>query len=217
MPPCGGACRSRPRARAYRALGRSGVRRAPEHRPRGRRHRGVRRRLLLGRRGRVRARQRGAVRRLGLRRRHCSLPHLRAGELGYHRPRRVGARGLRSRRGELRAAAQCVLHRRARSHRVESPGTRCRHPVPLDRLLPQRGAAPRDGRLCGRTDEREDLLEADRHRDRSVAGFLPRGGLPSWSTTLRSWCGSGGNSRRCTGPASARRAPGCVPAPDGAS
>ncbi len=95
----------------------------------------LRGRLLLGHPGGLPARQGRHRRDVGLRRRLGRERQVRAGQRRRHRPRRIGAGHLRPVAGDVRAAPEGLLLRRAQSDRAESPGGRRGHPVPIGRLL----------------------------------------------------------------------------------
>ena len=149
---------------------------------RGRRHRqrqrhadrGVRRRLLLGRAGRVPA---GAGRLAGglrIRRRQGLDCEVRDGHQRHDRPRRVGEDHLRPEEGELRHAAAHLLLGRARPDPAQPPGSRRRLALPLGRVLRRRRRKRR------------------RPRNTSPSSTPPR------STAARSsprWCRSPSSSR----------------------
>ena len=98
---------------------------------------GLRRRLLLVRRGRLPPTRRRAGRHQRLCRRHRRHGQLRGGLDRTDRPRRGRPDRLRSAEDLLRAVAQGPL-RHPRSHDAEPPGQRRRHAVSLGHLLRRR-------------------------------------------------------------------------------
>src|SRR6185437_10327824 len=94
------------------------------------------------------------------------------------RPRRSGARRLRIREGELRAAAQELLGV-ARSYAGHETGKRCGYAVPVGDL--QRGCtAARDGRAIEAhlpAPPQRGRLGDDYHRNPCRTAVLLRGGL----------------------------------------
>ncbi len=125
------------------------------------RHRDLRRRLLLVRGGRFRQGRGGGRDHLGLYRRPHRQSHLRAGGARGHRSRRGGRDRVRSRQGDLPAAARRVLAQH-RSAGEGPPVLRSRQPVSQRDLLSRRRAAPAGGSFEGR--RRGPLQAADRDR-----------------------------------------------------
>ena len=93
------------------------------HQASGDRGRGLRRWLLLGRAGCVRACEGRDAGGLRLRGRPCRQPGLRTGQHGHDRPCRVGQRDLRSRSDQLWNVVADLLFGGARSHAGGPPGT----------------------------------------------------------------------------------------------
>ena len=104
-----------------------------ERRPR---HRDRRRRLLLGRPGRVPARRRRRERGVGLCRRHRRQSGLPFGERRHDRPRRGGRDQVRPGQGQLRQAPPDLLLGRPQPDGAQPPGTGRRHRSTARRSTP---------------------------------------------------------------------------------
>ena len=136
------------------------------------------RRMLLGRGGRVRARQGRHPGGVGLRRRPGGHSHVWAGEHRPHRPCRIGAHFLRPCAHQLRTAAEGVFFRRARSDRTEPAGAGHRHAIPVGDLLCQRGPEAGGRRLHRPTAGGRCVSRPHRHPGRAPEGLLRCRGLP---------------------------------------
>src|SRR3954451_13890052 len=167
----------------------------------------LRRRLLLGRRGRVPPDRRRDEDRGRLRRWPSQKPELPGRLLAHDRPRRGGRGHLRPRARLLRAAARGLLEQ-AQPDAEEPPGLGHRRSVPLGGLLPRRGAA-RGGRAVeGRPRRLGPLPQARRHPDRAGTDVLPRRRVPP---ALPGEAGALELHDAARGSLLARRAPGLIP------
>src|SRR4051812_1935893 len=156
------------------------------HRVHRERDRDLRRRLLLGRGGRVPPRRRRHRHPRRLHRRPHRASDLPPGLRAPHRPRRGGRGHLRPGAGQLRGAARALLGRPRPDH-AQPPGRRHRLSVPLRDLLHlTRAGSDRDQvarRAAGpaRAERRPRPAQApppDRHADRAGHHVLARRGLP---------------------------------------
>ena len=136
------------------------------------------RRLLLGRAGRLPARQGREQRRLRLRRRRAEDRRLRNRQQRRHRPRRKRRGDLRPQTGVLRQDPADLFRRGARPDAAQPPGARYGHAIPLGDFPAERGAGQDREGLHRPARRRARLQEADRHQDRHhEGGVLPGRGL----------------------------------------
>ena len=157
----------------------------------------VRRRVLLGRAGRLPARHGRDQRGLGLRRRQQGQRPLRDGGRRRQRSRRGRADHVRSAPGQLRRAAADLLLGRARPDPAQSPGAGRRDAVPVDDL-PGRREAGRGGEGLHRAVERRPRLRrADRHDHRAGSAVLSGRGLPPGLPHAASWRSPTSRSTTC--------------------
>ena len=202
---------------------------------RGTPHRGVRRRLFLGRGGRVRAPQGRNERRVRLFRRRAEDRQLHAGGHRQDRARGIRTGHLRPGQDQLRHAATGVLLRGARSHAAQLPGPGPRDAVPFGDLLRRRKPAESSGgvhphvgtgqRFSPGRSSRSSCRWTPSTRRRSITrttsggtpasrtsciGICPRS--PSWKRSTRSCCDKTG-VRTIAGGASSGRGKSKAPRP----
>ncbi|CAA9488005.1 MAG: Peptide-methionine (S)-S-oxide reductase MsrA, partial [uncultured Solirubrobacterales bacterium] len=132
-------------------------------------------RLLLAGRGDLPARPGGQRHPGRLPGRRDAEPDLRRCLLRSHRPRRDARGRLRSRAGELRAAARALLGG-PRPHPAQPSGAGRRHSVPLGHLLPLPRAGDRGRSVPGGGPVA--VQPGRRDRDRPRSGVPRRRGLP---------------------------------------
>ena len=136
----------------------------------------VRRRLLLGRRRRVQARERRQEGRVRLFRGQRADRQLHDGRQRHDRPCRGRAGDVRPIADRLHRPAQGVLRRRARSDPAQSAGTRRGAAIPVGDLLRRRAAegTRRSATLRSSTRRNRSASRSSRRLPRSTSSIRPR-------------------------------------------